>query len=189
MSDGPHRSLPMRRGWKRLAECADNPASAPQEIAGAVVPAVEPDWRADVSADLVRCVRDILGEQQESLFREQKTEQLEALGRMTAGHGMGQSLIEYTIQACLTGKLGEEALEQAARNTLVDRAARGARQVEEHYYRESTGPRALNVRARIEEGIKGAALDALVQRVLSPGSSPVPAYPAKKQGLDDGVRI
>ena len=24
MSDGPHKSLDMRRGWKRVAECGDN---------------------------------------------------------------------------------------------------------------------------------------------------------------------
>ncbi len=32
MSDGPHRSLPMRPGWKRVAERAYNPNFDPVQI-------------------------------------------------------------------------------------------------------------------------------------------------------------
>ena len=39
---------------------------------------------------------------------------------------------------------------------MQDRANRGIRQVEEHYLREATAPRANNVRERIEDSIASA---------------------------------
>ena len=41
MSDGPHRSLPMRRGWKHVAERGDKPAFTTEDIAEAIVPALD----------------------------------------------------------------------------------------------------------------------------------------------------
>ena len=35
MSDGPHKSLNMRSGWKKLAERADQPAFEPEHVADA----------------------------------------------------------------------------------------------------------------------------------------------------------
>jgi len=36
MSDGPHRTLPMRRGWKRLAKRADKSAFNAEDVKDAV---------------------------------------------------------------------------------------------------------------------------------------------------------
>lgn len=52
MSDGPHRSLPMRRAWKKVAERAANPACAPEEIGNALIPALAQDWNDDVPTTL-----------------------------------------------------------------------------------------------------------------------------------------
>ena len=48
MSDGPHRSLPLRPGWKRTAERADTPAYEATEVTRAASRALEDDWRAEV---------------------------------------------------------------------------------------------------------------------------------------------
>ena len=53
MSDGPHRSLPMRPRWKKVAEYAGNEAFPLEDICDAIVVAVEWDWRKDVSPGLV----------------------------------------------------------------------------------------------------------------------------------------
>ena len=50
MSDGPHRSLPMRQGWKRVAERGANDNFTTEQIAAAIVPALEQDWHADVES-------------------------------------------------------------------------------------------------------------------------------------------
>ncbi|WP_137104626.1 hypothetical protein [Azospirillum argentinense] len=187
MSDGPHRSLPMRPSWKLLAKIADNTIFAPEEVCNTIVPALMQDWRADISAALLSRVRHVFEDEQGSLFKDQKIAQLEALGRLTAGHGLGRTFLDCAIEALTHTGSTPEALLDAVRNALLDRAWRGARQVEEHYYRKSNEPRALNVRSRINDGIKDAPLDAFARQLLN--LDPVPAWcpPVKQQGLDDGV--
>jgi hypothetical protein len=183
MSDGPHRSLPMRPGWKRVAECGDNHAFAPEEVSNAIIPALEQDCRAEMTPEFLDAFCDLYG----SLFKDQLGPELEAL-RGAAGCGIGRIVLDHAIQMSANGETGPEAPVQALANALTDRAARGARQVEEHYCRESNEVRAQNVRARIEQGVGGADVDGLARRVLKrdSGSS---APPVKQQGLDDGVRL
>ena len=47
MSDGPHKSLPMRVGWKKFAKCADKAAFEPDQLADLAIPALEGDWRPE----------------------------------------------------------------------------------------------------------------------------------------------
>jgi hypothetical protein len=189
MSDGPHRGLQMRRGWKRVAEFAYNPVYAPEEVCNKIISALHQDWRADIPRTLLSGVRDVLGEEQGFLFKDQKIAQLESLGRLAAGHGLGRTLIDCAIKALTDIGAGPDALLDAVKNTLLDRALRGARQVEEHYCRRSLTPRAQNVRLRIDDGIKNAAIDTLAHQILHRDSIPVWSPPAKQQGLDDGVRF
>jgi hypothetical protein len=75
MSDGPHRSLPMRAGWKRTAEQADKPAYSAAEVSDAMCRAVEDDWRAEISDSCVRRLGQILGDQQLSLLDDKRAAQ------------------------------------------------------------------------------------------------------------------
>lgn len=189
MSDGPHRSLKMRRGWKQLAERADNRAYAPEEIRDAVIPVLARDWRADVPDALAGRVCEILSGLQDTLFREQKIAQLEALQPMAAGHGLGGLFIDYAIQAVSEGRSDGDVAVETGAAALRSWAARGARQVEEHYCRKSTLRRGNNVRLRIEEGIGSASLKDLVRQLLKLGPQSAPRTPPRQTGLDDGVRI
>lgn len=188
MSDGPHRSLNMTRGWKRLAERADNRAYAPEEVRDALPEALEQDWRAEVPDSFCRRVRDILSDSQSSLFGDQRTGQLEALRTETAGYPLGNTLLDYAIETAARGKIGDKALREAAGKALLDRAARGARQVEEHYWRESTHRRAAHVRERIEAGVTQSDIDGIARRLVSTDKSERPRQ-AKQTGLDDGVQL
>ena len=49
----------------------------------------------------------------------------------------GNAFLDHAIEATYRGLSGTEALREAVSNALSNRAARGARQVEEHYYRKS----------------------------------------------------
>ena len=186
MSDGPHKSLPMRPGWKRVAEYADNPAFTLEDVSEVIVPAVAYDWHKEVSTKLIKCVRDALGE--DLLFARDTVVQLENLKRVSSGYPLGSALIDYTIHAVLSGRSGEEALQGAALDSMIDRTARCARQVEEHYLRESTSPRSVQVRARIEEGVLGADLKTLANCCLNSDTRPVHRR-TKQDGLDDGVAL
>lgn len=189
MSDGPHRSLKMRRGWKQLAKRADNQAFAPNEICDAVIPALAQDWRADISDALAGRIRDILGGPRDSLFREEKISQLTMLRTMTAGRGFGDLLIDHAIQTVSDGISGPDAAAVAGAAALSSWAARCARQVEEHYRREAGARRGLNVRTRIEDGMGRAPLTGLARNLLGLGAPSLPRTVSRQSGLDDGVRL
>ena len=48
MSDGPHRTLPMRHAWKQLAKRADKSANDSRDVADAICPTLVANW---VSSD------------------------------------------------------------------------------------------------------------------------------------------
>lgn len=189
MSDGPHRSLKMCRGWKQLAERAANNAFSPEEVRDALPAALEQDWRAEVPEKFCGQVRRILGDEQSSLFGDQRAERLEALRGETAGFSLGNAFLDYAIQTAAQGRGGEKAIREAATNALADRATRGARQVEEHYCRESTQARAGHVRERIESGVSQLDIAVIAGRSVGIDKSEQPRAPAKQTGLDDGVQL
>ena len=84
---------------------------------------------------------------------------------------------------------GFAVVQDALKAALMDRANRGARQVEEHYLRESSAPRANNVRGRLHDGISCLDLEAIAARVLSVNPKRPPDAPLKQKGIDDGVRL
>src|SRR5258705_11007861 len=112
MSDGPHRSLPMRPGWKGVAECGDNRAFAPEEISNAIIPALEQDCRAEINPKLVEAICGMFRDQDASLFKDQMGPQLDAL-RADAGCGIGRVILDYAIQVSESGETGLAALLEA----------------------------------------------------------------------------
>src|SRR5208283_2272328 len=126
-------------------------------------------------------IRGIFKDHESLLFKDRMAPQLDGL-RETAGQGMGRIVLEHAIEAAERGKTGNDGLEEAMTNALTDRAARGNRQVEEHYCRKSTAPRAQKVRERIEEGIRTAPIKdgAADSKTRSPA---IFFSKAEKQGL------
>jgi hypothetical protein len=188
MSDGPHKSLPMRRSWKRVAECGDNRAFTREEISRAIIPALEQDCNSEIAPEFLDSIRTVFRNQESSLFKDQTGPQLDAL-KGTAGCGIGRVVLEHAIRVAQRGGTGINGLVEATTNALTDRAARGARQVEEHYCRNSNSPRAQRVRARIEEGIGGAPINGLARQILKLDSRPSSPATLKQKGLDDGVKL
>ena len=187
MSDGPHRSLPMRRGWKRVAESADNQAFGTDEIRDAILPALEEDCRGEISPEFFGSLRRVCADQETLLFKTDVAPSLEAL-RNAAGAGLARAVLNYALQQAARGNSPEDIPESALKDALMDRAARGARQVEEHYCRESTNPRANRVRERIEQAIGSADIGGVARRILDPGAKSETQAP-RRQGLDDGVKL
>jgi hypothetical protein len=187
MSDGPHRSLPMRPGWRRVAESADNQAFESDEIRDAIAPALEQDCRGEMTPEFISSFKKVCTNQAASLFKDGLGPSLEAL-RKEAGSGMGRTVLDYAIKEASNGSDAGELPQRALKEALVGRAARGARQVEEHYCRKSTTPRANRVRERIEHGIGKTDIDGVVRRVLDPKAKPVTQAP-QRRGLDEGVKL
>jgi hypothetical protein len=187
MSDGPHRTLPMRRGWKRLAKRADKSAFNAEDVKDAVGPALSADWAVEVPRDFFEGVRDLCAGRPGLPLQIDREADVEALKRAAAGRGsLAGVLADFAAQALAEGKTGEDALREAVRNTLHDRALRAARQVEEHYLRETSARRAAYVRTRIEVGIATAGLGDLAGTLMTQGTSSS-AAPPQHRGVDDGV--
>lgn len=181
MSDGPHRSLPMRPHWKRVAERADNRNFTVAAVNDALLPTLSEECRIELSADFIGSFAGIYG----TLFKQDIETQLEGL-RSEAGMGLGRTVLDYALQLAASGETGPDAASKALAAALADRSVRCARQIEEHYCRESNEPRALNVRQRIEQALS-SGMDGLARQILKLQPRSVGRTPRKQQGLDDGV--
>lgn len=189
MSDGPYRSLNMRRGWKTVAEFADNEASASDDICGAVGPAISSDWQKDVPPAVSEGVCEILGPTHNSLFSDDKGQRLEALRPLAEPGGLGHLLIDCAAKAASDGRTGESAPINATVDALTIWGARHVRQIEEHYHRKCVTPRAESVRGRTEQGVLGAVGETLARQLLGISDSLAPRKAPKQTGLDDGVKL
>lgn len=91
MSDGPHRSLPMKPGWKRVAERCDKGAFSAEEIGRAIVPALQRDCQEEMTPEFLARIRDMFQAPEQYLFDDAVRCRLEAL-RGKAGFGIGRTL-------------------------------------------------------------------------------------------------
>jgi hypothetical protein len=190
MSDGPHRSLNMNRSWKHVAECADNRAYSAAEVASAYLPALDQSCREEVPPAVWQQLTHLFTTPQHALFKEQRVDQIEALRAQVAGQPLGCSLIDAAVQRASEGALSEDTLVQATTQALAQRASRGIKQVEEHFYRTTNDhPRAENIRERMEGALTQIALEPLARTYLANGAPPKAARGAKQDGLDDGVQL
>ena len=188
MSDGPHKSLPMRAGWKKFAERADKAAYDPEQVADLAIPALEGDWREEV-APHIDSLRKALGDgRQGLLFDEQRMVELEALKRLNPGAPLWHAIVECVALALANGRIGNDALLDGCTDALRDRGGRGVRYAEEHYLRKSNEPRTLKLRTRMQDGMARAQIEGMARRVLGLESESG-SQPQKLKGLDDGVRL
>ena len=188
MSDGPHKSLNMRPGWKRTAKCADNATFEVADVAAAVAHALEQDCRGELSSEFISSLKQACGEGQSSLFGNDIQPRLERL-RNNADIGMARLVVDYAIHATAEGCDTADIPRKALSDALKDRGARGARQVEEHYYRQTNQPRASRVRERVEQAVQNSNLDVVADRVLNRAAERTKESPLQHRNLDDGVKI
>jgi len=180
----------MRPGWKKFAKRADKAAYEPDQVKEALPDALVDDWRAERCGELVDQIRAALDDgRQAQLFDQNNEGRLGALKNITgAGYPLRRMLLDNIEQAVESGLTTNEAILEGTKNTLQDRSLRGLREVEEHYQRESH-KRAAKVRDRMESGHAQTSFDGLARNLLKiEASSPSPS-PAKRDGLDEGVRL
>lgn len=189
MSDGPHRSLPMPPGWKKLAECADKRAFSDEEVCDRLRVALEKDWRKEMPDALVCKFREILSDNQTDFFCNQTTHRLKLLRKEAAGYPIRGLFLDNTIRAVEQGHSGDKVLIEAVRQVLSDYAVRRVRQVEEHYLRKSTQRHTTHVTQRIKDAIGGWDSESTGRRLLYVDKSEYLRASAKQMGLDDGVQL
>ena len=90
MSDGPYRSLPMSRGWKRLAKFAENANFDRADTCAAATHALSATWRNEVPAAIVKGIRDVFLEREPGLFSDMRLARIDAVVSDNAGYGLGR---------------------------------------------------------------------------------------------------
>lgn len=189
MSDGPHKSLNMRRAWKRLAKVTDNPNSSDDEIAECFQDAHKKDWKRENCEATVKRIQDIVCDEQSAMFRDVVVEKLEELRPKIGGSPMGMLLLDCIIDSFSSGNDGTAAVQGGIENTLREWSARHSREMEEHYRRESTDRRAIRLRDRYEASAANANFRELAESVVRPSKSDKGTSPRKRTDLDDGVGL
>jgi hypothetical protein len=187
MSDGPHRSLPMRRHWRDLAERAATPAFNAEQVAEAFPVALKIEFR---EAPLAK-IRDILGgSPQTSLFKEDRAVQLEAARSDCRGSAAGNRLIDSALEVNANGLTGDAALRTALENALDAHARSGCHQIEEHYRRQEPQSTA-DMRARLKAALDQCAQSEVASELISgqQDASGGKARLRKRTGIDEGPAL
>ena len=140
MSDGPHRSLPMKPKWRNVAERAYNGAFRVDEISAAMMPALHGDCQDEMSPRLIDGLLKICERQEGLLFKDVGATDLEAL-RRDAGTGMGRHVLDNVVRLSKQETLNVLTAAKAIESAFTDRLAKNNRQMEEHTLRKSTASR------------------------------------------------
>jgi hypothetical protein len=189
MSDGPYRSLPMSRGWKRLAEIGENLNFDHADACAAAKHALESTWLNEVPISVVMGIRTVFLETQPGLFLDEQIGRLHALAQSSAGYGLGRLLVDHAARALGEGLRGEAGLVEATKRTLDAYAARATRQIEEHYCRRASARLTHQVRERIAQAVGTADLDALARNCAGVERGRIRSGSFKHKEIDDGVLL
>ncbi len=164
MSDGPYRSLPMSRGWKRLAEFAENVNFDRADTSAAASHALKTTWTNEVPAIVVKGLRDVFLEKEPGLFADSRLARVEAMVADTAGYGLGRLLTAHASSVLVEGLTGEVGLTEATKRALESYAARSVRQIEEHYCRKASARLTAQIRTRISDAMGTADITTLARQ-------------------------
>ncbi|AMV41742.1 hypothetical protein [Paraburkholderia caribensis] len=189
MSDGPHRSLPMRRAWRELAKRGDKLAYDSGQVAEAAKHALASDFKNEVSWPLVKALKDIFAGRDNSLgIPEIAIHQLEEARSLAAGSVFGMNAVAWSIQLVQEGRLGIDAFHDAIGLAAKERGLANTRQVEEHYIRESNQRRANGVSARLQGAISELSETQLGSMLVNPQPDK-PRASQRRTGLNEGVPL
>lgn len=164
MSDGPYRSLPMSRGWKRLAEFAENMNFDRADTSAAASHALKATWGNEVPAAILKALREVFFEREPGLFADARVAKVEVLATDTAGYGLGRLLAAHASRVLAEGLTGEAGLVEATKRALDSYMARATRQIEEHYCRKASSRLTAQVRARISDAVSTADIAMLARQ-------------------------
>ena len=183
MSDGPWKSLPMRRHWKQVAKQAETGAFSADELSGAMEVALRKEGK-ELPIEAVR--RAVGSDDQRVLFIPDLSGQLETLWADQPGSKLVETFFTCLLDAEARGLSGREMMKRAAANTFDEYTRDQSRAIEEHYYRSSRVPK-VPVNSRLATARRLCDFDSLAARMVEPsGSSPSPPSPVKRSGLDEG---
>lgn len=184
MSDGPHRSLPLRKHWKTLAERAAKEAYPVNEVGEAFAHALKKEF---LEAPLAEICQILDGKGQVSFFSDTQIDRLEELRGSCRGSSAGNTLIDCAIDTLNAGITGKPASIIVLRDALAGYSLNASRSIEEHYLREAGSKDATFVRNRLGAAYQQCNFDNIASEMLagSAGHSMRMSLP-RNLGIDAG---
>ncbi len=182
MSDGPHKSLPMRRHWKKFAERAQSPAFSHVELDEAFSFGLRKDYsKVPLSEICDIFVNGIKASQ----CREEISLQLNDARQICRGSAEGNILLDCAIEVNKNGMTGDTAFRHAFKNALETYALDVCRQIEEHHLRKKPGSVSY-IRSRLSIARSQCGYETLVSELTSSSLSNTDFRLTKRTGLDEG---
>lgn len=189
MSDGPHKTLPMRSAWRTVAKRADQSVYDSSQVTDVMRHALARDWHLEVPAALQSALARLFREGDNPLglpgLSIAGSDELRAL---STGSPLAMSFVTHATESYSAGHGTVDDLFRAAGRALVERGEACARQVEEHYKRARSPFRhPQNIRDRLHFALHNLDATTLGKIVLS--SDAMPPRPRRATGIDDGVPL
>lgn len=186
MSDGPWKSLPLRRHWKQCVKRLEHRAYSPEEVAEALDAAL---LKEACELPLKAIVSNLAPNGQGTLFAPDLTRVMEALRQEHPGSKHVQTFLTYLSQQDASAASGRDMVESAVAAALHECFHNHSRSIREHYIRK-TGSRCERVEARLTEARRAVDVQGLASRVVADSeSSARGSRLVKRDGLDEGPQL
>lgn len=172
MSDGPYKSLKMRKPWKAVTELAHKGSYTSEECSAAMREAVHDDFKRDIPKDMMKAIgRAVLDSEAGTLLPTFAQAELETVRHQYQSSALGDAVIEHTQVALQMGKTGSAALEEGFTRAGIDYARSNILGVEEHYRREpkqfQDERKTISVRQRLSETLQTVTVRAVGREVVA----------------------
>lgn len=186
MSDGPYRSLPLKRHWKKFLERVVTPSYSPDEVTETLYHAILNDLRDSPMAQVINI---LLGEGQQPLFHENHADQFESLRRNYPGSAASNILLDCATEANADGFTGERAVSVTMENTFETLFHSNRISIEEHCKRKESWKK-MNIRTHLKAAWKNIQYSKLLAAIMPNKSTVTKATRLTKHtGLDKGPLI
>ena len=191
MSDGPHRTLPMNRLWKKILELAGNKACSMEVIHQKLGYAL----KKEMSRFVLKTVYGILDETNRGLpFPEDQNSELvqrfDFLREKCRGAVSVEILLDNAIMAAANARGTERMFEEAVKNSQEEILDAHVRSMEEHCFRKPDGKDPFFIRDRLYEIRETADISSLASETVSEvRSETMWKRPPDKTGLDEGPKL
>lgn len=187
MSDGPHKSLSMRRHWKALARRASIAAFDPTEVCVALPPALLSDAR-EIPLEKAKVIFQV--DRQADFFNEDIHGRLERLRHDCAGSSIGNAFLDGTQEAFQNGLRGERALEHGLVSAMDETRRAAFQSIEEHWLREGSVESTVYVRDRLNRAWDACDVKAIAAEILSGKPNSYVAQAMKRrESVDEGPQL
>ena len=187
MTDGPHKSLPMKRPWKKVGERARLPAFDPDEVAAKISDALASEANSQVFRQIGRLFAPSDQGALEGVTADTLGDAIESVRMSAPAEPLTNALCDAAEEQVALVNFGEAGFKAAAENAFKDTTQTCFDGIEDHWLRTYESAKATEVRRRLNEGAEKVDYSLLIERVTS--ASPRTGATVKKQGLEEGPSL